>query len=76
MEIKTKFNINQEVYFLLDNKVIKAEVTRIDATVSNTGRAWTTYEVRALSQQSVGQLYPNKNESFLFASKAELLASL
>jgi hypothetical protein len=73
MEINTRFNMNQEVYFLHDNIVVRAEVVRIDVTVMSEGRTWKKYEVRALSG---GQLFTEKVENTIFASKAELIASL
>ena len=68
MEIKTKFNINDEVWFIYDNKVIKRKIVRINIEIES-------------EQRTIYRLNPCINnvlleEKNLFPTKEELLKSL
>lgn len=69
MEIKTKFNLYEEVYFLYDNKLTQSSVAGISLEI-NTKRI----EEKYVLQGSTG--YTKFDRSSLFKTKEELVASL
>ena len=69
MEIKTKFNINDEVWFIYDNKVIKRKIVRINIEIESEQR--TIYRLNPCINNVLQ--FEEKN---LFPTKEELLKSL
>ena len=76
MEIKTKFDVAQEVYFMKDNQVKTTTIKEIEIKVVMEYYAWW--------QEKVNTIYVTKEkwevvkfwESYIFATKQELLDSL
>ncbi len=66
MEVETKFNIGDNVYFITDNKVQKMDITGISISV-NGNESNIEYTLH---------FDTNINENLVFASKEELLKSL
>lgn len=66
MEVETKFNIGDNVYFITDNKVQKMDITGISISV-NGNEPKIEYTLH---------FDTNINENLVFASKEELLKSL
>lgn len=73
MEIKTKYDIGDEVYTLHKNKVVKVKIKAVSCSLSNTGR-YTGYATDIVE----GLFESNKVfiEEELFKTKEELLKSL
>lgn len=70
MEIKTKFNIGQTVFYIYENGVKCSPVRRIDVVVTDNNP-----EVPKIIY-NVGSLSTRLEEKRLFTSKQELLDSL
>lgn len=68
MEISTKYNLNDTVWMVSDNKVIQKLVTMYKINVDNAHNVKVTYQLNHMDD--------NVDESKLFASKEELLKSL
>ena len=68
MEISTKYNLNDTVWVVSDNKVIQKLVTMYKIKVDNTHNVKVTYQLNHVDI--------DVDESKLFASKEELLKSL
>lgn len=72
MDIKTKYNINDIVYFLYDNKIQSGDITRIHISVRQ----------GAQSEKYDGSIVPGSGEfinlkkDMLFKTKEALIASL
>jgi len=75
MEIKTKFNVFDKVYYMHDNVVKFSEITKINITCSsNTPPPLIQYELEG-SIHHYDQCRI-RNEDEVFATKEELLNSL
>lgn len=73
MEIKTKYNIEDEVYALYKNKVAKVKIKGIESSVGNFGTI-----IKYTTDMVEGLFESNKvfTEEELFKTKEELLKSL
>ena len=71
MEVKTKFNADQKVYLLINNKVVYRKIDGIQILVNAFGRAGIQYRLDGLHDYAFGF-----DEKDLFATKEELLKSL
>ena len=71
MELKTKFNVKQKVYVLLDNKVDYRSINGINIIVNDSGKFGIRYRLSGLNDYSF-----RFDENELFATKEELLKSL
>lgn len=71
MEIKTKFNVHDEVYLMRANKVACTRVVTIHVFVNRPGEVFNSYGLEC-------QEIPEKPvpEYLLYSSKEELLAAL
>lgn len=72
MDIKTKLNVQEDAWFMCSNKTASAEVTSIEIEVCETGQFYqiTTNIIYGFQDNA------RRHESEVFATKAELLASL
>lgn len=70
MEIKTKFNIGETVFFLLGKEVVSKKIESIDIKVERGIYKWFTPQI----VYNFG--YFNEEERYCFHSKEELLKSL
>jgi hypothetical protein len=78
MEIKTKYSINQKVFWMQDNKVVPGKILRIStSTIINHGKHGKpdTLQTTISYLTDQGMAAPFL-ETELFGSKEELLASL
>ena len=66
MEVSSKFNIGDKVYFIADNKVQKSDITGVSISV-NGGETKVEYTLHFDS---------TIDESLVFATKEELIKSL
>lgn len=75
MKIETKLSINDECYFIMANVVCRAKITGIKISIGNDAYPYVTYEI---DKNPAGSKYTltGFNDSEVFATKAELLASL
>ena len=73
MEIKTKFNLRQKVYFIWGNKVQSLQIDSISVKAIALGGGEKEIEI---SYQLNGLTTDRFDESDLFATKEELLKSL
>ena len=73
MEIKTKFNLRQKVYFMYENKVNSLQIDSIIVRVIALGGSEDEIEI---SYQLNGPTTDRFDEKDLFATKEELLKSL
>lgn len=71
MEIKTKYNIGDEVYALHDGKVVSFNIDRIEVTISKHYSPSIIYETFGL-EDTFRQCF---SEERLFSSKEDLLES-
>ncbi len=73
MEIKTKYNLEDEVYTLNKNKVIKVKIKAVKCSLYNTEK-WINY----ITDTVEGPYQPDLvfEEGELFKTKEELLKSL
>lgn len=67
MEIKTKYSIGNEVWYIKDNKVSSTYIYEIHITINSKGNDSVIYNLN-----SIGNFKTNE----LFTSKEELLKSL
>lgn len=72
MDIKTKYNIFQEVYFMEDNKVCQGSVSNITASAYSGNVLSIEYTV----SRKNGKSRSNMEEKILYGTKKELLTSL
>ena len=74
MKIETKFDCEQEVFMIAQNKVFEVEIERIIIEVSELGTERLTYIIK---EHPISSSYSRSfGESSLFATKDELLKSL
>lgn len=75
MQLTTKFNLNDRVYYMTNNQVETSTITQISIEVVPITSLNTTAEKVVISYklQSLGK---GKLTNYLFSSKEELLASL
>ena len=74
MEIKTKFNVFEKVYYMHDNVVKSGEITKINITCSSNTTPLIQYELEG--SIFYDDKYRIRNEDEVFATKEELLNSL
>lgn len=70
MTIQTKFNLNDVVYFLVNNKVCSAPITSINIHISKFEKRRITYTVYHKD------LTASLHENSVFSTKDELIKSL
>jgi len=75
MEINTKFNINQKVFYMEDNKVQTVTISIIEVKVSENSYIENIFEINYKTTKWMSE-WKTFNESYLFWSKQELLNSL
>ena len=82
MEIKTKYNINDEVYFIHDNKILHKEITSIDIRITRASTnkeesiAMVEYTINLGFAEKVRNTFTTRLEFELFSTKEELLKTL
>ena len=78
MIIETKYNIGDEVYMLISNRVKKLEVIGVLITKGETRKSenYTSQEIRYNLHVVGEQSYEGFSESSLFTTKEDLIASL
>lgn len=69
MTIETKFNVGDEVLYLMNNEVTKDQVLKINITVEQTGEVKKEYYCNKYPRVEL-------SEKRLFATKQELIESL
>lgn len=72
MEITTKYNLEDTVYFMQDNKLKSAEIVGVNVSIRTGASRYIEYKV--YRSNDIREL--NINEEDLFTSKEELLKSL
>lgn len=70
MEIKCKYKLNTEVWFMHNNKAINGNIVKVTATVESENS-----QIRYKVKIGIGK-YKNLGEAALFSSKENLLKSL
>lgn len=75
MEIKTKFNVGDEVFYLKDNIVQCKPIDSITIRVYPNDEIVIVYDF-IVCKQEFRNVYEGKNEKQVFATKQELLESL
>lgn len=75
MQLKTKFNLGDQVWFLVLNKAICSIVQQIKVCVSNEGTE-IVYGCHPDKEQTKPHIYARTEEERTFASKQDLLNSL
>ena len=70
MKIETRFNIEDEVYFMCDNKVCIGYIDEIKISINSNNDQLTSYIVNS------NHMRVHKTSENLFSSKEELLKSL
>lgn len=73
MKIETKYNINDIVYFLYDNKIQSGAITRINISVLHDAHS-EEYDARSIVPGR-GE-FINLKTDMLFKTKEDLIASL
>jgi len=76
MEFKTKFNVNDRVWFMKDNKPTEAIISAIKIFYVNTNQDNIRYNAKKVFDSQSWLDYCDLNENTLFKSKEELVASL
>lgn len=76
MDIKTKFNVDDEVFFLKDNKVQSCSVKRIAISVQNGVYNQLSLWIRYYLYSEDANTYHNEKDNNLHSSKEELLKNL
>ena len=71
MEIKTKYNVHDQVFLMRDNKVVCSNIATIHVFVNNSQSDFISYDLRC---QDTGE--KPVPENLLYPSKEELLTSL
>jgi hypothetical protein len=74
MTIKTKFNIQQTVFVMYDNKIHESEISIIE-TVTDFYGTKTEYKIK-IYDISKGYIIKRVTECEIFATKEELIKSL
>ncbi len=72
MEIKTKFNVGDYIYVVINNRVYHQNINSIEISI-NSYKDISIHYRTGLSDASAGILH---NENLVFSTKQELLASL
>ncbi len=75
MNIKTKFNINQEVFFMKDDSICFRAITKIEIVIF-AGHTSIITSINYCFYDKIEDKYVKKDESLVFKSKEELLKSL
>lgn len=76
MDIKTKFNLKDSVWFMKDNKPVNALISAIETFNVGTDQDKIKYNGRKISNSVSWLDYTNLLEGKLFNSKDELLKAL
>ena len=72
MKVETKYNLNQEVWFIEDDEVVKDIVLEIDYNINLTEES-----IRYYFKENKGDLFRRfKKENKVFTTKEELINSL
>jgi len=74
MEIKTKYNTGQEVWFLADNRIVKGDIINVSVT-ANSKETDVKYSVSYFRTES-NLVTISVAEQNLFASRKELIEKL
>jgi len=75
MKIETKLSVNQQAFFMMNNKVCEAKIIGIKVMVGNDAYPYITYEI---DNNPAGTKYTTTgfNESEIFSHKQALLETL
>ena len=81
MEIKTKYNINDKVYFIHGNKIIHNKITSIDISIYERNNKVIqniryTIDLGNLFGRRICDTFTSRNEEELFLTKEELIKSI
>lgn len=81
MEIKTKYNINDEVYFINGNKITHNKITSIDISIyerKNVVKQIIKYTIDLgnIFGRRICDTFTSRNEEEIFSTKEELIKSL
>lgn len=76
MQLKTKFNREDEIWFLSNNKAHNSIVWQIKIHVTEEGETNIEYGCHRDKEQTKPHIYLKVEEKHAFASKQELLNSL
>jgi hypothetical protein len=73
MKLETKFDVGDEVWYMSDNRCAKGSVVRVQAEFDTHPRPqFAAHCTIRISDRDIAEI----SEDYLFATKAELLASL
>ena len=78
MEIKTKYNIGDKVFFIQENAVHQGFIKEIAVYVSNDGYSDIQreyYDIKSY-EKAIDKEYKKVNQSLIYKTKEELLNSL
>ena len=78
MEIKTKYNIGDKVFFIQENAVHQGFIKEIAVYVSNDGYSDIQreyYDIKSY-EKAIDKEYKKVNQSLIYKTKEELLKSL
>lgn len=76
MNIKTKFDLGQSVYFMQDNTVHNGIISCVETFNVGTNQDQVTYNAKQAFKTITWLDYTNLKEKNLFATKEECLANL
>lgn len=76
MTIETKFNINDVVFFLERNQIVKATISAIETFNVGTNQDYIKYSAKDYDNSQTWLDHNNLPEKTLYSSKEELLKSL
>ena len=76
MEFKTKFNLDDHVWYMKGNKVVEVVISAIEIFFVGTSQDRIKYNARNISDSVSWLDHQNLFENMLFSSKEELLKSL
>ena len=78
MRIETKYNINQDVWFIEKGKVVEDTILKIEYNINNKSEEEIKYQFKDsdVLNSFYGTKYRIFNESQVFATKEELINSL
>lgn len=76
MDFKTKYNLNDKVWFMKDNKPTEVKISAIEIFYVNTNQDTIKYNAKDCTNPKTWLDHTNLNESNLFPTKELLIQSL